>query len=236
MSEANESIKDKIRKLLAKADDTSVTVEEAQLFNNKAHELMERYNLDRAMLGTGKAKEAVRTHLTFTTMIRPYSSAIIQGITKLYYCKAFFSSLDRKGRKHEVTLIGEEHNVAVCKAICIMAIRAVEAEARSTGLGRSFMTGAGHRIYQRCLEMYQGTHGLVTKAAPTLQLTKDQSTALVVHSQSETQGNNEYVETVLKIRLGKARSSKPKVRDAGGYHAGQRFGDTVNLRSNLIGR
>jgi hypothetical protein len=232
----SDTIKDKIRKLLAKANDTSVGVEEAKLFNDKAHELMVKHNLNRALLDEGQAnKTDARTHKEFTTLVRPYSTAIIAGITKLYYCKWFYRSA---GRKHTVVLIGEESNVAVCHMICVMVLRAVEQESRRTGGGRSFMTGAAQVISRRCAEMYQSTHAtLPANASPAQgQLSRAQSGALVVLDQSEAAQNQRYMEQTLGIAKLRSVQSKARVGDAGAYGAGRRFGETVNLRSNLIGK
>lgn len=217
-----EKIKDRIRKLLAKADNTACTVEEAKAFNAKAHELMAQYNLDRAMLGTGE-KDVSRTHKTLQVLKRPWSSAILHGITRLYYCKWYFTRVS--DRMDEITLVGEESNVAVCHAVCVMVLRAVHQEARATGGGRSFMTGASAEIYNRCLEMAQNLH---------LTQSTGQSTALVVLKDNEEEANIGYIRQTMGLTLTSAKKSKPQIRDLSSYGAGRAFGATVNLKGNLL--
>lgn len=223
MSEVSDSIKERIRKLLAKADNTACTVEEAQSFNDKAFELMAKYNLDRATVE--KDKEAVRNHKTLTVVIRPWSSAVLHGLSHLYYCKWYYT---RMGRSDEVTLVGEESNVAVCHAIAVMVLRAIQQEARSTGLGRSFMNGAGSTIYQRCLEMRP-------KSILPAQQTSD-SRALVVLGDKEDVENKQYIAKLTGGNLRSARSTGAKARSATGVAAGAAFGRTLPLRNNLLGR
>src|SRR5258708_13303088 len=50
LTEAPERLLDRVRKLLAQAEDDSVTPAEAQAFTAKAAELMAKYGIDRALL------------------------------------------------------------------------------------------------------------------------------------------------------------------------------------------
>lgn len=224
-----DSIKAKILKLLAKADNTACTVEEAAAFNAKAHELMQRHNLDRAMLEPEK-RETIRTHKTLQVVIRPWSSSILHGLAALYYCKWYYSRL---GRMDTVTLVGEESNVAVCHALAVMTLRAVQSEARVTGGGRSFMTGAAGVIYQRCMEM--SAHASLPAQSAVPSLTAGQGQALMVLKTDEESGNREYINKLTGGALKPAKKSKARINDSSSYSAGRSFGATVPLRQNLLG-
>lgn len=219
----SDSIQEKIRKLLAKANNTACTVEEAQAFNAKAYELMEKHNIDRATID--KEKEAVRTHLTLQVVVRPWSSYVLHGLCHLYFCKWYYT---RVGRTDTVTLVGEESNVAVCHALAVMILRAIQQEARATGGGRSFMTGAGTTIYQRAFVMRPKE----ALAAPA----SSNARALVVLADSETQANAQYIAKLTGGGLRKTRSTGAKVRDSGAFGAGQAYGKTLPMRQNLLGR
>lgn len=221
MTEVTDTIKDKIRKLLAKADNTACTVEEAKAFNDKAYELMAKYNLDRA--GVAEKEESItRTHRDLQVLKRPWSSAILHGITHLYYCKWYFTRLN--SRMDTITIVGEENNVAVCHAIAVMILRAVQQEARRTGDGRSFMTGAAHSIMTRCLEL---------RPRPSISAPST-GNALMVLSNSEDEGNKAYIEQKVG-RLQKARQSQARISSATGFAAGSAFGKTLPLTRNLLG-
>lgn len=216
MVEVTDSMKDKIRKLLAKASNTACTVEEAKTFNDKAFELMEKFNLDRASLEQ-EEEDITRTHRELQVQVRPWSSHVLHGLCRLYYCKWFYK---RAGRTDTVIIVGEESNVSVCHAIAVMILRAIQQEARFTGGGRSFMTGAGATIYHRCY---------VLRPKEVLEGPKT-GTALVVFTDHEEEGNKEYIRVLSGGAPISARKSRAKVRDAASYHAGAQFGQTLKVK------
>jgi hypothetical protein len=222
MSEAPDTIRDKIRKLLAKANNTACTVEEAKSFNEKANELMAKYNLDRAAVAD-KEESIIRTHRELQVLNRPWSSAILHGLCHVYYCKWYFTRLN--SRRDTITIVGEENNVAVCHAIAIMVLRAVQQEARRTGDGRSFMTGAAHAIHQRCYEMRPQTS--IASAVGT-------GKSLMVLGDSEDRGNADYIAAKVGT-LRPAKKSAARISSAVGFDRGSKFGNTVHLRGNLLG-
>lgn len=222
MSEAPDTIKDKIRKLLAKANNTACTVEEAKAFNEKANELMAKYNLDRAGVAE-KEESIIRTHRELQVLKRPWSSAILQGLCHVYYCKWYFTRLN--ARMDTITIVGEENNVAVCHAIAIMVLRAVQQEARRVGDGRSFMTGAAHSIYQRCLEMRPQTS--IASVVGT-------GKSLMILADGEDRGNREYIAQKVG-RLKQARKSNARISSSDGFSRGSAYGNTIHLRGNLLG-
>lgn len=217
-----EKIKDRIRKLLAKADNTACTVEEAKAFNDKAFELMEQYNLDRSSVAE-QERETVRTHRTLQVLVRPWSTAVLQGLCHLYYCKWLYKA--ESSRVHTVTIIGEEQNVAICHAIAVMVLRAVQQEARFTGLGRSFMTGAGAEILNRAMEM---------RPINRVTSTTGQGQALMVLADDEKRGNDQYLADVLGVRVKPARKSQARINSSEGFHRGKAYGATLPLSRNLL--
>lgn len=237
MADNLESIKKKIAAMLAKANDTSVTEAEADAFNKKAHELMAKYNIARGELGP-KEGPVERTALTMKVQLRPWSSYVLSGICKLYYCTYFSRKLDAKGRQHQITIIGEVQNAAVCHAISIMVLRSIQTAARSAGDGRSFMTGAGMEVHRRCNEMYSAVHavlGPTNVADETLRLQHNrEAQALTIVAQGEARGNQDYIHEVLGVRLAKAKKSTAKVRDISAMERGRQHGASVQLRRNLL--
>jgi hypothetical protein len=220
---ADASLIEKIRKLIAKANDTSVSQAEAEAFNAKAHELMTRYNIDRATVS--QEREAQRGHHVLKTVVRPYSSMILEGVCKLYYCKWFF-------RGDIVTIYGEEQNAAMCHAIAVMVLRAVVQESRRTGGGRSFMTGAAQTIHSRCLAMYNEVHQPRVES----EVSQSDGRALVLLSDSEETANRQYLKTVLApgVLMVVKKSKGARINNGGAFGAGAAFGNTVQLRRNLL--
>lgn len=223
----------KIKALLAKANNTACTEQEAAAFNAKAHELMLKYNIDRAILDEGV--KAIRGHLTLEVLLRPWAAACLQGITKLYYCTYYSQT---KGRGHTITIVGEEQNLAMCHAICLMVLRSIQTAARVNGGGRSFMTGAGSEVYRRCAEMYAAAHSstLLHASEPQKLLSRAQSGALVVLDNAERIGNAEYIRDTLGIgAMRQRRSTGAKIKNANAYMQGVDHGSKVQLRRNLLG-
>lgn len=220
MTEASESMKERIRKLLAKADNTAVTVEEAKAFNDKAFELMAKYNLDRAMLVT--EEKTSRTHKELQVVVRPWSASILHAVAELYICKWFYV---RHGRMDTITLVGEETTVTVAHAIAVMILRAVQQEARRTGGGRSFMTGAAIAIRNRVRDLV-----LENKKTMDRVNAAGQMNALVVVDDAE---NTEYIERLVgKVKVKKG--GKAKVNDAAALAAGHAFGQSLPLRQGQL--
>lgn len=223
-----ESIKRKIAALLAKANNTAATEAEAEAFNTKAHELMAKYNIARAELE--KSEEAKRNHVTLTVQLRPWSSYVLAGICKLYYCRYFSRQV---GRQHEITIVGEEQNVAVAHAIAVMVLRSIQTAARQSGDGRSFMTGAGITVYRRCEEMYSHAHHpKISQETP--QQAVGEANSLVVLSRREDDDNQKYIADLVGP-LRQRRSTGAKVSSLDGFTRGQAHGKTVQLRRNLLG-
>lgn len=225
MSDNLDKIKLKIKALLAKANDTSVGVEEAKTFNEGAYKLMEKYNLERAQVEDATT-EAARTHKELKVLVRPWATSVLAGLSHLYFCKWFYKP---DGRSHIVTIIGEESNAAICHAMAVMILRAVQQEAKSTGGGRSFMTGAGSVIHRRCYEMRPANR--IASAAPGATGTN----ALVVLADKEASGNTDYMASVLGIAKLRSVKSKPRINSSSALDAGRRFGESVPLTNRLLG-
>jgi Protein of unknown function (DUF2786). len=224
---------DKIKALLAKADNTACTEEEAQAFNAKAHELMAKYNIERSQLETAEEREAKRIHLELMVQLRPWSKYVLQGITKLYYCTYFSQTV---GRQHRITIIGEEQNVAVCHAICVMVLRSIQTAARVSRDGRSFMTGAGIEVHRRCNEMFFATHSVIDGPTTPLQVGHNESAnALKVIAVNEARGNEDYIARIMGIRLRVKKSRPALIKDPSAFSRGVDHGSKVQLRRNLLG-
>ena len=238
MADNLEDIKRKITAMLAKANNTAVTEAEAEAFNKKAHELMAKYNIARSELES--EKEVERVHLTLDVQLRPWSTYVLAGITKLYYCKYFSQKLDAKGRQHRITIIGEKQNAAVCHAIAVMVLRSIQTAARQAGDGRSFMTGAGMTVHQRCMEMYAAAHSTLPSAtanmseAARLEHQRD-AKALTILETKEQDGNALYIQQNMGVKLGVRRSTGAKVSNLDSFGRGVAHRKSVQLRRNLLG-
>jgi len=216
---STEKIMDRVRKLLAKANDAACTPAEAEIFLAKAHELMAQHNIDMAKL-TPANSTPDRTILEFQTLVRPWNNAIIKGICDIYFCKWYYKTMP-KGKKNPVYVIGRKDNAEVAHSLCLSVLRSVQIA--GAGQGRSFLNGASSKIWQRCQEIKQGA---TASANPN-------STALVVIYDNEQQANNDYLASQrpeLKLVPVKRHA---RAFNAGAYARGVEHGSRVTLTPTI---
>lgn len=83
---SNDKILNRVRGLLAKAEDPACTPQEAALFSAKAEELVAKYALDSAMLSQDdKGKPIMRRYPISNPYGRP-KTALFQGLARAYGC------------------------------------------------------------------------------------------------------------------------------------------------------
>jgi hypothetical protein len=95
-----EDIADKVRKLLAQAEDPAATAEEAQAFTMKAQQLMSKYSIELMMVTD--AAEPDRLVASGWTLGNPYAAhkvTLINAVARANDCRAIYTDL-AGGRKH----------------------------------------------------------------------------------------------------------------------------------------
>jgi hypothetical protein len=87
-------VADKVRKLLAQAEDPAATSEEAQAFTMKAQQLMSKYSIELAMIND--AADAGRVVSNGWTVRGPYAShkvGLISSVARANDCRAVYTDL-----------------------------------------------------------------------------------------------------------------------------------------------
>ena len=87
-------VADKVRKLLAQAEDPAATAEEAQAFTMKAQQLMSKYSIELAMINDAADADRLVTH--GWTVLGPYAShkvTLISSIARANDCRAIYTDL-----------------------------------------------------------------------------------------------------------------------------------------------
>jgi hypothetical protein len=101
---------DKVRKLLAQAEDPGATPEEAATFTAKAQQLMTKYSIDLAMVVDGRRAEEV---VVKTWRVNgPYSSHKLDmafAASRANDCRAIYARLG--GGAHQISLVGFPHDI-----------------------------------------------------------------------------------------------------------------------------
>jgi Protein of unknown function (DUF2786) len=101
LTEAPERLLDRVRKLLAQAEDESVTPAEAQAFTAKAAELMARYGIDRALLAADRP-ETDRPGNRILTIDNPWArekAHLLSGLASALRCQCILLGGNRPGSR-----------------------------------------------------------------------------------------------------------------------------------------
>jgi hypothetical protein len=95
-----EEVADKVRKLLAQAEDPAATPQEAQTFTMKAQQLMTKYSIDVAMIVD--AERSDRVIARGWELPAPYAThkvTLVAAVARANDCRAIYTDLGR-GRRH----------------------------------------------------------------------------------------------------------------------------------------
>jgi Protein of unknown function (DUF2786) len=170
MSEDNDNLIRKIRALRAKAQDSSVTEEEAALYAAKVTELLSAHGLTMAHLTEEKRDDGVRHEKYEMQYTDPWRVSLFRAAEKLYFCLSFNDwRLDEKKDKYVRcrTIVGRPHNVIVLHEMYEYleqtTLRLARDYARDNpsphetprALRIGFERGCGERLAQRLLKMHR---------------------------------------------------------------------------------
>jgi len=238
--QSQDTIIDKVRKLLAKAENPAATPEESETYFAKAQELITKWSIDELQLASVRRddKIAFETILIGNTYYDP--DVLLLHVVAINNRCRVLTSHDRK----RATLIGYETDRERVKILYTSfqlfaarsAAKAVPKEFFSTGRSpkmqrfiwvRSFRDGFAHRIDHRLRE----AEAAAVASQPTVNTsTGVQSTALVLvdrKKQVEDYMNEQF-------SVGKAKGSNRRYDSSAGL-AGRRAADQANLGQTGVG-
>jgi hypothetical protein len=89
MTDRTDALIDKIRKLRAKAEDSSVTEAEASAYATKVAELLAQHGLDEAALEMPEQSDVAEEQLDDKYMTDPWRRAICLSAARLYFCSGY---------------------------------------------------------------------------------------------------------------------------------------------------
>ena len=101
LTEAPERLLDRVRKLLAQAEDDSVTPAEAQAFTGKAAELMAKYGIDRALLAADRPETDQPTN-RILNIDNPWArekAHLLSGLASALRCQCILLGGTRPGSR-----------------------------------------------------------------------------------------------------------------------------------------
>lgn len=232
MTQDQNKIIDKIRKLLNTANDDRGNETERETAMRMAVKMLSIHNLELKDLDV---QEEARDEVHYEEFPDPFRKIIGSAIAELFFCRFYHTKVPNK-QKLWFHFVGLESNCEVAKEIASYVIRSIYTESQRLqntqgggvhGFGTTFRNAAAQRVVQRCVAMREEQ----AKEAET----DKPGTALVLASyyDQELAANNNYIEKVLGITI-VIKKVKMASKSQAARAAGRAFGDKVNLSSNLI--
>jgi hypothetical protein len=100
---SKEEVADKVRKLLAQAEDPAATPEEAHAFTMKAQQMMSKYAIDRAMvLDVASSGGIVARGWEVPAPYASHKVSLVAAVARANDCRAIYTDLGRGRRRIEV--------------------------------------------------------------------------------------------------------------------------------------
>lgn len=220
-----EKVLDKVRKLLAMANDERGNEHEREQALRMAHNMLTKYNLD--MLDVEKHihdKEDPRARFDSEGWSMKWTLFVRKAVAELFMCKYFYG---RKinGTRCEHSFVGRESNAVTAEYISSYVIESILKEGRRlykhnlSSETRAFALGCTHRIQERIAIMIK------EKVQELVGTGKD--LAILDLAKAEALANDEFIKasgTSLVVKKSKTRDVNVRA-----YGAGREYGGKIGL-------
>jgi hypothetical protein len=226
LTDAPERLLDRVRKLLAQAEDDAVTPAEAQAFTTKAAELMAKYGIDRALLAA-EQPETDRPANRILDIDNPWArekAHLICGLASALRCQCILLSNSRPGTRVHIFGFGSDidrtdllyTSILIQMAHGLAGAQVPEWSSSPRAWRRSWLLGFATAVISR---VRQAEHGAVTAATRGGNGGAPDRTALVLADRSLVV--RQQVEQVYPVtRKARVTYSGSGYRD--GFERGQR--------------
>lgn len=187
------SIIDKIRKILAKAQDSACTEAEAASLAARAAALMMEHSVSHADLASPEEEAIVRLEYD-PHYADPWRRSLVFACAELYLCRAintessYRSTRGRMSVRRSFLFVGREHHTIVAQEMCDYMISTVQRLAREYASSHEpqdrrraqlgFERGCGERLADR-------VHALAQSRQEQVDSSPDSSTALLVRGERQ---------------------------------------------------
>jgi hypothetical protein len=232
-------VADKVRKLLAKAEDPAATAEEAEALTAKAQQLMTKYAIDLAMVADGaRAEQFIERGWVVNGPYAAHKISIINAVARANDCRAIYTDL-RGGRKR-IDVVGYPTDVEWVEtlsrslevqlaAALTSALRHKRPDVHGRTFSVAFVEGFATEISSR---LQRARRAAVAEAeAARGPEEHGPSVALVLVAKSER------VEEEFMVRHPQARTVHRRVRllSWSGYDPGRAAGRQATLARGAVG-
>lgn len=221
-----ERIINRIRKMLALANDLAATEHERDTALSMAHKLLAKYNLDLEAI-KDKPKEP-RIDFSSPCYGEPWVRQVSAAIADLFFCRYYYGARVTP-TQIEHHFVGKESNAVTAAVMADWIARSIMREGVKLyrqvrcAQHRSFATGAAYRLRERIEEM---------KAQP-METKASDGKALVLADVygTELRANDKFLEeSGVRLKSKKRRASSV---NSGAFERGREFGNTINLNRQV---
>lgn len=234
MNDDIKHILERVKKMLAIANDSAAAEGERENAMRMAHKTLAKYNLSVADL---KEEADDRQFIDGVMPAYLWSRIIANSIAHLFFCENYSMSIRGQGSKAKQFFIGREANAITAREMTDYVIKSIAKEGKQrmrenfedTRWWLSFCKGASHRIATRCIQLRKEEER-ASQEAPTQSST---GTALVLASVYQTEmERNKALIAAQGIKVRQSKSSERNT-DWSAHAAGREFGDKINLGKQL---
>lgn len=220
---------DRLKKILAIANDAAATEGERDTALKMAYNLMERHNLSMADLP--EQAEEKREMADIIISVDKWGRTVAHAMADLFFCKYFFMRTGTTGKDKHV-FVGRVSNTATAIAMTEYVLKSIKREAGklyrtpTTPDGRSFCVGAAHKVRERVREM-------IRESSMNSQKSESTGRDIVVANvrKSEEELNAGFLDNT-GMKLKSVSRADNKLRRTG-YYAGQEHGAKINLNMQV---
>lgn len=219
---------ERIKKMLALANDLSATEGERDNALRMAYATMAKYNIDEASVESHGQEQ--RLDFESQTFSWSWAKSVNQVIAELFFCKYYVGSRIN-GTQCIHHFVGKESNAMTAAVMADWIVKSILKEARgiykqNTSPGaRSFALGALDKLRQRVKELRE-----------TEQAKAEPGKGLVLASlyDREKSANDDFLNASgTKLKTSMVRRSRV---NSNAYEAGKVYGGTINLSPQLGGK
>ena len=234
MSDEQKRILERVRKMLALANDAAASEGERENAMRMAHATLAKYNLSLSEAeASGSAPEEARIEGGMVGRDYPWMRTCAHAMAELFFCEYLIARA--RGGKVVHYFVGRESNTITAREMTSYVISSIDREAKrwsaetysgSNGW-RSFAKGAASRVYVRARK--------IREEAERAPVTPSTSTALVLASvyALEQQKNKALIAQLYGDSLRQGRATQQRNTSSDAYAAGREFGDRVSLNQQL---
>lgn len=237
----------RVRKMLALANNAAATEGERDNALRMAFATMAKHNLDMADVAHTDTPNEAREQQVATLSVYPWARAIAHSMADLFFC-AYFYQRPVSGKLAKHFFVGKQSNAITANEMAVYVVGSVFKELRqrygseTSPEARSFATGCADKLRSRVYAMQR--EATTPQTAVGVQVAARGSDVMIAAApqapgsalvlanlyKTEREANDAWI-----LQQGKLKTSADRTKGVGGsaYHEGKAFGGSVSLNTQL---